>query len=154
MVMFAWACEGLGSVIWGLPYRPPNATYCPFRSLPGRSCSQKLPASPAKALASPGNTETLGEAPVPTSSPLFSMPLLHPSSSFRPTQRSLSPGLSQPTPASSSAEPYHLTHHLSWLLSSPSAFYLTTPRATKALTEPPHPPPPLPNSQPYTGLWN
>lgn len=130
---------------------PPNATYCPFHSLPGRSCSQKLPASPSKALASPGNTETLGEAPIATSSPSFSMPLLYPSSSFRPTQRSLS----HPTPSFLLMEPYHLTHHLSWLLSSPSAFYLTTPRATKALTEPPHtPPPPPPNSQPYIGLWN
>ncbi|EDL25155.1 mCG52721 [Mus musculus] len=32
----------------------------PTYSLPGRSCSQKLPASPSKALASPGSSEALG----------------------------------------------------------------------------------------------
>ncbi|XP_052044912.1 GATA-type zinc finger protein 1 isoform X1 [Apodemus sylvaticus] len=114
----------------------------PTYSLPGKSCSQKLPASPSKALASPGSAQAPGEASIFTSSLSFSISLLHPNSSFRPAQRSPAPGLSHPTPSLLPMEPYHLTHSPSVLLpSSPSAFYPTTPRATKALTEPPHPHP-------------
>lgn len=111
MVTFAWACEALGSIHFGDHLTDPlNATSCSFCSLPGRSCLQKLPASPSKALVNPGGNEALGErqrwCELEISRGchfhilcLSACPLLHPNSSFRPAQSPPSTESPHPTPS-------------------------------------------------------
>lgn len=101
MVTFAWACEDLGSVISGTTLQTPTLHLVLFAACLAKVVLKNSPQALPRPL--PAQEAPRSLVRLPFSHPLsFPTSLLHPNSSFRPAQRSPAPGLSHPTPASSS----------------------------------------------------